>query len=94
MKTHDKHRLAKLIKQCPQGCKCREAEVEGLCMARDIGLKTFVECLEERPFECESSISYGRVSYCCCRARVYIARSLNENAGSFEEVPYNQITRP
>jgi hypothetical protein len=82
MRTHDKHKIAELIRQCPEGCKCHETDLEELCMARDIGLKTFVECLEEKPFECECSISYGSVSYCSCPARVYIAKSLNQNADS------------
>jgi hypothetical protein len=80
MRTSDKHKLAERIEECPKGCKYCEAE--GLCMAKDIGLKTFVECLEKRSFECESSISYGRVSYCSCPARVYIAKSMNERAES------------
>jgi hypothetical protein len=82
MRTYDKQKLAELTKQCPEGCKCREADIEDLCMARDIGLKTFVECLEEKPFECECAISYGAVSYCSCPARVHIAKSLNQAGDS------------
>jgi len=66
--------IEELIKDCPEGCRCHDQGVERLCKARDIGLEGFVECKEEKPFECNHSVSYGRAWYCSCHPRIYIAK--------------------
>ncbi len=80
METQQTHETKELMGECDPGCKCHGRGREKLCKARDIGLETFVECLEEFPFECGNSISYGAISYCSCPPRVQIAKELEETA--------------
>jgi hypothetical protein len=67
-------RIEQLIRDCPEGSKCHNREVRNLCKARDLGMELFVECLEENPFECVCSVSFGDSWYCSCPPRVHIAK--------------------
>ena len=67
-------RIEELVEYCPEGCKCHKRTFADLCKARDIGLDTFVECMEDSPSECTESISYGDISFCSCPPRVYIVK--------------------
>ena len=59
--------------QCPN-FECYKSGFEILCSAKDIGLETFVECLEEGPKKCSLSASFGPGSLCQCPLRVYICK--------------------
>ena len=63
---------------CPKDFKCYKSGLENLCKARDIGLDTFLECLEEPPQKCLFTISHGGAYYCECPLRVYIAKKLKK----------------
>ena len=63
---------------CRKDFKCYKSNLSQLCKAKDVGLESFLECLEENPRDCEFSISYGYSYYCRCPVRVYIARELSE----------------
>jgi hypothetical protein len=78
-KDHEKE-LKDIIGQlaCPKDFQCYEQGFENLCKAEDVGLETFLECLEKRPHECPFSIPYARVFYCSCPLRVYIAKELKK----------------
>ncbi len=62
---------------CPEGCKCHGQGDEGLCQAMDVGLETYVECMETPPFECPSSICFGGIHYCSCPTRVDLTKELH-----------------
>lgn len=47
------------------------------CKARDVGLETIVECLDEHPDECEFSVPLSGTDYCASPVRVYIVKNLN-----------------
>ena len=70
-------KISRLMEDCPESCKCHRQEVEGLCKAKDTGLG-FAECLDDRPFECSSSLHYANSYYCLCAPRVYMARYLKK----------------
>jgi hypothetical protein len=74
METQHTQEIKKIIKECLPGCKCHGRGIEELCKAKDIGLATFAQCLEEHPWECTHAISYGAMSYCSCPPRVKIAQ--------------------
>jgi hypothetical protein len=76
MKTELRQTIEELLKDCPSGCKCHQNDIENLCKARDLGMKSFIECLEENPFDCNSAISYGHSWYCSCPPRIRIAKEL------------------
>jgi hypothetical protein len=48
------------------------------CKAKDVGLDSFVECLEKDSCRCPFSVSYAYSFYCSCPPRVYIARELKK----------------
>jgi hypothetical protein len=44
------------------------------CDARDVGLDSYVECLEWDSYSCPFSMSYAGTYYCSSSARVYVAK--------------------
>ncbi|MGD9022224.1 MAG: hypothetical protein PVJ62_00450 [Deltaproteobacteria bacterium] len=62
--------------QCPYNFKCYKMGLKDLCKARDIGLESHLECLEERPYKCKFSVAFGHSYFCYCPLRVYIAKEL------------------
>ncbi len=81
MKQDYKKEIEEIIGQmeCPEDFKCYKLGLKNLCKARDVGIKTFLVCLEENPQKCKFSVSFGRHSYFCqCPLRVYIAKKLKK----------------
>ncbi len=76
MNTEHMEKIKELLKDCTSDCKCYFQGIEKPCKARDIGLKSFIECLEEKPFNCASLIPFGDSCYCACAPRVYMAKEL------------------
>jgi len=64
--------------KCPKDFKCCTEGLEKLCKARDVGLESHIQCLEEQPFTCKFSVSFGNAYYCHCPLRVYIAKKLKQ----------------
>jgi hypothetical protein len=48
------------------------------CKAKDIGLESFVNCLEIDSYMCPFSVFYGYSNYCSCPARVHAAKELEK----------------
>jgi hypothetical protein len=71
-------KLERLMEYDPEGCKCHEQGIEKLCKAKDLGLKSFVKCLEEKPFECTSSLTLQNSHYCYCPLRVYMVNKFKK----------------
>jgi hypothetical protein len=46
------------------------------CKAEDVGLGSFVKCLENENGACPFSMPYADSNYCKCFARIYMAREL------------------
>ena len=59
-----------------QGCKAYKRELGFTCKAKDVGLDSYVECMETYSFTCPFSVSYAHSYYCRCPARVYMAKKL------------------
>lgn len=62
---------------CPNDFQCYKSGFSRLCKARDIGMETFIECLEEKPETKPFSFSFGDKFFCKCPLRVYIAKEFN-----------------
>jgi hypothetical protein len=79
MEDHAKE-IEKIIDdlQCPKNFKCSRLGLERLCKAKDIGLETHIECLEEDSLECQFSVAFGGLYYCHCPLRIYIAKKLKK----------------
>ena len=48
------------------------------CKAKDVGLDTYAECLEEDSRRCPFSMSYADAYYCISPARVYVAKAVKK----------------
>jgi hypothetical protein len=64
--------------QCSNDLRCYRSGLEDLCKAKDIGLESFLECLEENPNECRFSVPYGHSFFCKCPLRVHMAKNLKK----------------
>ena len=62
--------------ECPKDFKCYKSGFQKLCRAKDIGIESFLECLEKDPKKCKFSLSFGLIHLCQCPLRVYIAKKL------------------
>ena len=62
--------------QCPKNFKCAESEFEVLCKAKDIGLDSYLECLEDDASRCEFALPFGNAYFCRCPIRVYVFEKL------------------
>ena len=80
MEQHHADQIEKIIKDmnCPKDFVCYKSGFKNLCKARDIGLESFLKCLEENPRECVFSLSFGYSYLCTCPLRIYIARKLKK----------------
>jgi hypothetical protein len=63
---------------CPKDFICYQSGFEQLCQAEDLGLESFLKCLEGKPTQCTFSISYGDGYYCRCPLRVFIAKEMKQ----------------
>jgi hypothetical protein len=79
MEQTDKE-IEKIIGQmkCPKDFRCYNSGFEALCKAQDVGIKSFLECLEKDPGQCQFSLSFADKYYCKCPLRVYIAKELRK----------------
>jgi len=64
--------------KCPRDFKCYKSGFENLCKAKDIGIESFLKCLEENPQECKFSLSFGYSYLCQCPLRIYIVKKLKK----------------
>ena len=74
-----KTEIEKIISQnkCTKAYKCYNSGLKMLCKAKDIGLDSFVECLEREPNACDFSFPFGLMYLCQCPLRIYIAKEMN-----------------
>ncbi len=80
MKEEDRKKIEEIMAgmQCPKDFQCAESGFERLCKAKDYGLESYLECLEENPYNCPFSLSFGYDHFCKCPLRVYLSKELNK----------------
>jgi hypothetical protein len=78
MTKEDKARIEKIraSMKCPKNFRCLEFDLTHLCKAKDIGMKSYLECLEKKPPECAFALSWGDGYFCECPMRLHIAKKL------------------
>ena len=64
--------------KCPKDFKCYRSGFEKLCRARDTGIESYLECLEQNPSDCTFAVAFGSSFYCKCPIRVYLSKNLNK----------------
>jgi hypothetical protein len=70
--------MEKLAQYCPKDCTFHKHGMQDLCKASDVGLITFVQCLEEKPSACNCSLYFADSWFCKCAPRIYIATNLHK----------------
>jgi hypothetical protein len=81
MKEQDRMKIEEIMQgmQCPKNFKCADSGFEGLCKAKDFGLETYLECLEENPGNCSFALSFGYSYFFCeCPLRVFLGKKLKK----------------
>jgi hypothetical protein len=75
-----KKKILKIIDgiQCPKDFECYKSEFEHLCKIKDIGLDSFLECLDKEANGCTFSVYFGGTHYCRCPLRMYIYKELKK----------------
>jgi hypothetical protein len=76
----EKNKLEEIIDdlECPEDFKCYKSNFNDLCEMEDLGMDSFVLCLDKKSKWCTFSISFGDSKYCKCPLRVYIAKELKK----------------
>ncbi len=70
--------------QCQKDFECYKSGFSKMGKVRDIGIKNFVECLEDNPAACNYSMAFGNGYFCKCPVRIYIAKNLEKRkAGTY-----------
>jgi hypothetical protein len=64
--------------ECPKDFRCYKSGLKVLCKAKDIGLDTYLECMEAYPQTCPFSVAFGYSHLCQSPLRVYIAKKLKK----------------
>ena len=80
MEQHHADQIGKIIKNMnyPKEFVCCKSEFEDLYRARDVGLESYIKCLEENPEKCVFSLFFGYSYFCTCPLRIYIAKKLKK----------------
>lgn len=63
---------------CPKLFQCYTTGLSTLCEARDVGLQSLVECLEEDLELCPFTLSLPSLRLCKCQVRVYICKTIGK----------------
>lgn len=66
------------VLECPKDFVCYTSGFQNLCRAKDIGLESFLLCLEVNPLDCKFSLEYGGLFICRCLPRNRIKKELKK----------------
>jgi hypothetical protein len=74
----NKQEIEEIVNQfkCPREVRCCKSEFKVLCKAKDIGLETYLKCMEEAPESCPASVPFADGYLCHCPLRVRINKRL------------------
>ena len=62
--------------KCPKDFICYKSGFQKLCKVEDIGLESFLICLNGLAGECKFSVCFSNLNFCQCPLRMYICRKL------------------
>ncbi|HER43648.1 MAG TPA: hypothetical protein ENO08_04225 [Candidatus Eisenbacteria bacterium] len=79
MQRQHENEMEEIMKgmECPEDFSCYRKGFRDICKAKDFGIETILECLEEDAEECSFSYAYGHLHFCKCPMRNFAARRLN-----------------
>jgi len=62
--------------ECPYGFICLEQGFQKAGKVRDMGMDSYVQCLQEQADDCPMRFCFGYSYFCKCKIRVYAAKNL------------------
>jgi hypothetical protein len=80
MEKNIKSKIEEIIAgmKCPKDFICYTSGFKKLCSAKDIGIESYLECLEKKPKSCKFSVSFGLMHLCQCPLRGYLYKKLKK----------------
>lgn len=80
MREDERQRIEEIIggMSCPKGFKCAESGFVNLCKAKDFGVESFLDCLDEGRSHCKFALPFADIHLCQCPLRVYVAKKLKK----------------
>jgi hypothetical protein len=81
MKEQDRNSIAQIKAgmNCRKNFSCEASGFEQICKAKDAGIDSFLDCLdEENRLGCLFALSFGDGYLCSCPLRVYVGKNLNK----------------
>ena len=78
LREEDRRRIEEIIGKmvCPKGFRCAESGFENLCKARDFGVESYLDCLDENRSLCRFALPFADIYLCQCPLRVFLAKKL------------------
>jgi hypothetical protein len=64
--------------KCPKDFKCYESRFKDLCKAKDLGMDSFLLCLDKKSKDCAFMMFLGSSFFCRCPLRICIAKELKK----------------
>jgi hypothetical protein len=64
--------------QCPKDFRCYTSGFTNLCKSADLGMESFLKCLENDPQQCKFAMYFGTDFFCTCPLRIYIVKKLKD----------------
>lgn len=64
--------------RCPKGFRCIAPDTDRLCPAMDIGMETYLQCLDKKQKDCPFSAHFASAVYCKCPLRIYLKKNFHE----------------
>jgi hypothetical protein len=73
-------KIRKLVNtlECTKNFICYRSKFKGLCSAKDIGLQSYLLCMEKDPQKCDFSFFFIDEYLCKCPIRICIAKELKK----------------
>ena len=68
--------MAELATDHSRAFQCYESHFNVFCKAEDIGIESYVRCLEENSHVCQFSVPFGYAHFCQSPLRVYVCKKL------------------
>lgn len=64
--------------ECEKDFACYKSEFKNHPKAKNIGIQSFVECLEKNAMFCKYSLSFGDSYLCRCPLALYFVKNIKE----------------
>ncbi len=84
MYTQHEKEIREIMKHtdCPKDFSCYKSGFQNICKAKNFGVESVIECLEDNPQECGFAHPYGHLHFCRCPLRNFVEQKFSAETGS------------